>query len=66
MNKKKLPSLVVLVILTAIVTVFCISFNIYRVFTKSPAPIVDKEIILKLESKLDNETLEAIKKRLYP
>ena len=40
MKNKKLPSIIILLILTAITVVFWVSFTIYRVFTKEEPVVV--------------------------
>lgn len=61
MKKEKLPSLVIILILTAITTLFWISFNIYQVFSTNENPIVPDEIIQKISPELDTKTIEIIK-----
>ncbi len=61
MKKEKLPSLVIILILTAITTLFWISFNIYQVFSTDENPIVPDEIIQKISPELDTKTIEIIK-----
>lgn len=65
MNKKKLPEIVIILILTLIVVIFWIFFSVYRVFTNKPAPAVPAEVIIPLDAKLDSDTLEDIKSRNY-
>lgn len=66
MNKKKLPSLIILIVLTSITILFWISFSIYQVFTKEASPIVPEEVILQIDPKLDTNTLNIMKSRIYP
>lgn len=66
MTRKKLPNLIILIILTTIVTIFCILFNVYRVFTKRPTPVVSRETLLKIDPQFDTKTLDTIKERIYP
>lgn len=66
MKNKKLPSIVVLFILTIITLLFWISFSIYRVFSSKPAPQVPTNVLLNLDPKLDNVTLDQTEKRIYP
>jgi hypothetical protein len=66
MKNKKLPSFVILMILTLITTVFWISFSVYRVFTEKESPVVPEEISQPLDPKLDTGIIEGIKSRIYP
>lgn len=65
MKKNKLPSLVVVLILTLITAVMWISLNIYRSLTSKPAPAVPPEISEPLTPTLDTQTLNQINSRLY-
>ncbi len=64
MNRKKLPNLIVLFILTLITTLFWISFSIYQVFTKEASPVVPEEIILQIDPKLDIETIKMMRSKI--
>lgn len=66
MKNKKLPSLIILMILTVITVLFWISFTIYQVFTNEPSSIVPEEIILQLDPKLDVNTIKKMSDRIYP
>lgn len=66
MKSKKLPSMVILLILTTITTLFWISFSIYRVFTEDPPTAVSEEILRDINPQLDTQTMEVIKIKLYP
>ncbi len=66
MKNKKLPSLVILMILSLITGMFWIVFNVYRVFTTKPAPAVPEEVIMQLDPKLDTDTINEMRNRLYP
>lgn len=62
-KNKKLPSIIILLILTAITAVFWISFSVYRVFTK-PKPInIPNEVIAPINPNLDLDTLNEIERR---
>ncbi len=65
MKKNKLPSLIILIILTLITTLFWISFSIYSVFTKESKTDIPQELILKLDPNLDIKTLDEIKLRTH-
>lgn len=66
MTNKKLPSVINLLILTAICAVFWVSFNIYRVFTNEPSPVVSEEILLPIDPTLDTETLNKMRDKVHP
>ncbi len=66
MNKhQKLPSAIVLMILTLITILFSISSNIYRNYTAKKPSIVSDEIMLPLNPKLDLDTMNEIEKREF-
>ncbi|KKP47641.1 MAG: hypothetical protein UR39_C0003G0043 [Candidatus Woesebacteria bacterium GW2011_GWA1_33_30] len=64
MKNAKLPSLMILLILTTITVVFWISFTIYRVFTKESPVNVSNEIIAPINPNLDMDTLNEIERRV--
>lgn len=66
MKKNKLPSLIVLMILTVLTVSFWILFTVYRSYTLGASVTVSDEITKPLTPKLDTETIELIKNRLYP
>lgn len=66
MNKKKLPSVIILIILTAITVIFWISFNIYQVFTQEAESVVPNDVMLQIDTKFDTETLGVMKNKIYP
>lgn len=63
MKRNKLPSLIILMILTLITTLFWISFNIFRVFTRPIKIDVPKEIIQELNPTFDTNTINMIKSK---
>ncbi len=65
-NKSKLPNIVVIMILTLITAVFWISFGVYRAFSEDTPVAVPEEVITPLTPKLDSQTLEKMKTRIYP
>lgn len=65
MIKKKLPSLVVLTILTLITTLFWIGFNIYQALSKEASPVVPDDVILQIDPKLDTDTITLMKSKSY-
>lgn len=63
MKNKKLPSIVVLMILTLITAVFWMMFSIYRSFTKPASISIPDEVVNQLVPKLDTETIELVRSR---
>lgn len=63
MKNNKLPSIIILLILTAITVIFWVSFTVYRVFTKEDAYVVPEEIIKPIEPRLDTKTLDEVERR---
>lgn len=66
MNKEKLPSFVVLMILTTITILFWISFSIYQAFVKNSDPVVPEEVSRAIDPKFDQQTFQLMKNKLYP
>lgn len=67
MNKNKLPSLVVLLILTLITVVFWIAFSVYRTYTTEEISInVPREILLPISPNLDKNTIDIMETKIYP
>lgn len=64
MKSKKLPSPVVLMILSLITVLFWVMFSIYRVFTTKPTPNVSEEVLKDLDPKLDSLIIREIEKRI--
>lgn len=65
MGKTKLPSMVTILILTAL-TVFCwVGLDVYRALTIKPAPIVPAEVLNPLDPTLDEEGLNKLEQRVY-
>lgn len=63
MKNKKLPSIVVLMILTLITAVFWMMFSVYRSFTKPASISIPEEVTNQLIPRLDTETIELVKSR---
>lgn len=66
MKNKKLPSIVALMILTLITAVFWIMFTIYRSFTTEAPTNVPEEVVNQITPRLDTETIEIMKNKIYP
>lgn len=65
MKKNKLPSLVVVFILTLITAIMWVSFNVYRSLTTKPPSSVPSDISEPLNPSLDTQTINQINSRLY-
>ena len=65
MEKRKLPSLVSMLILTLITCVVWASFEIYRVFNKPTTPSVPPSVSEPLSPTLDQETVSLIQNKIY-
>ena len=65
MKNRKLPSLVVIAILTVITVLIWIGFGIFRLATKELPPAVPKELLNPLNPELDLQGLQDIEKRFY-
>ncbi|EKE06363.1 MAG: hypothetical protein ACD_19C00016G0036 [uncultured bacterium] len=63
-NQKKLPSIIILLILTLITILFWISFSIYSAFSNKPEPVVTEDVIKQLDPKLDIETINIIRNKI--
>lgn len=66
MKNTKLPSLVVLMILTVITVLFWISFSIYRSFAKTVDTPVEAKYTAPIVPSLDLKTVEKVKEKIYP
>ena len=66
MKKTKLPSIIVLMILSLITVLFWISASVYRVFTTKEDPKISTEIIQDLNPTIDRVTLNQVEGRIYP
>lgn len=64
-EKKDLPTFLRLLILTLITALAWVFFTIYRSFVKEPSPAVPADVILPLNPKLDNETMDQMQIKNY-
>lgn len=64
-SKTKLPSPVVILILTLITTLFWVGFSAYNSFVSKPEAIVPEEISKEFEPVLNQSALEKIKERVF-
>jgi len=64
-NKKQLPAIVVIAIISLITTIVWVGFEVYRAFSQKPSPTVTDEVIQTLDPTLDVEILEAVSRRVY-
>lgn len=62
--KQKLPSLVNIAILTVIMIICWVFFEVYRVFTKEPPIVIPPEVLAPLEN-FNPASLEKLKSRFY-
>ena len=65
MKKRKLPSLISILILTVLTSVVWISVSAYLAFTSKPAISVSKEISDPITPTLDQDTMKKIETKLY-
>jgi len=65
MKKDKLPSIIILLILSLITALFWVVFSVYRAFTKPVAVDIPAEVLEPLNPTLDANTLSNLDKRLY-
>lgn len=62
-KNKKLPSFVVMLILTTITVVFWIIFAVYNVFSNENSYQVPNEIIKAVNPTIDEKTLDQVQQR---
>jgi hypothetical protein len=65
MKKNKLPSLISILILTLITSVFWVSLSTYRAFTAKPSESVPKEISDPINLSLDQTAIQKIESGIY-
>ena len=65
MKNRKVPSLVVLAVLTVVTVLAWIVLNIIIFATKESAPTVPKEVLNPLNPELNLQALQDIEKRFY-
>lgn len=65
MQRKKLPIILNLAIITMITSMVWVGFEIYRSISKEPGVAVPPEIAAELSPNLDLEILSAISERVY-
>jgi len=63
--KRKIPSLVTILVLTTLTSVMWITLSIYRAITTEPAAVVPEEISRALDPELDQGTISEIQKRIF-
>jgi hypothetical protein len=64
-KKSKVPSLVTIIILTAITLIFWVVFSIVKTLTTKPSPTVPEDILQGLTPTLDTTSLSEIQKRTF-
>lgn len=62
---KKMPFSVRLLVLTAITVVVWVGFEVYRVLTSEPDPVVPEHILAPISPSLDTSTLNSISQRIH-
>lgn len=65
MKKTKLPSIVSILLLTLITVVMWVTFDVYRLFNKTPDPIVPESVSIPLNPNLDTEIINQIEARTF-
>lgn len=65
MKKDKLPSIIILLILSLITALFWVVFSVYRALAKPVVVDLPAEVMESLNPNLDTTTLESLDKRLY-
>ena len=64
-EKKKYPPLVRLLILSTVTIFFWIGFEVYRVLSVKPPPVVSQETLAPVNPSLDVPSLDELQKRLH-
>ena len=65
MKNTKLPSIMSILILTAITSVMWVSFSVYSAFTTKPAPVVPQEVSEPLTPTLNQSVMSEIESKLF-
>lgn len=65
MKRKKHPRVLTLSILTTLTVLTWVAFEVWHAFTKQPPAQVDSKILEAIDPRLDTETLQKIKSKLY-
>jgi len=65
MKNTKLPSLISILILTAITSIMWVSFSVYRAFTTEPPPSVPEEVSKPLAPTLNQKVISEIESKLF-
>lgn len=63
MRSKKLPSMIVLMILTLLTVIFWVVFSVYRSYSKPLTVEISEEVILQINPNFDTKTIDNIKLR---
>ena len=61
----KLPSLVIIAILTTLTIVFWVFFSVFRVFSVKPTPSIAPEIMAPLDPTLNTQVIDQMESRTY-
>ena len=65
MKKTKVPSVVVVMVLTVITISFWIVFSVVRIFQKEASPSIPPEILNPLNPSYDKTAVDKIQERIY-
>lgn len=66
MKNNKLPSIVIIMILTLITVVFWLMFTIYRAFSTETEIDVSTKVLSPINPNLDKSTLQKMQERISP
>ncbi len=65
MNKNKLPSTILILILTLFTVIFWVLFSIYRAITVKPVPTVPDQVSASLNPTLDQNSINKIESNIF-
>ncbi|NMB83047.1 MAG: hypothetical protein GYA14_14640 [Ignavibacteria bacterium] len=65
MNKKKLPGLISILILTAITVVMWVAFDIYRAIKKTPQTNIPENISKSFVPSLDTDVIKNVENKIF-
>lgn len=61
----KVPSIVTILILTAITIIFWIVFGVVRIFSTEPSPSIPEEVMNPLNPNYDKTMVDKVEQRIY-
>jgi cytoskeletal protein RodZ len=65
MNKNKMPSAVLILILTLVTVILWVLFSIYRAITVKPAPTIPDQVSATLNPTLDQNSIYRIESNIF-